>query len=323
MRPDPSLARGCLAGLDRFGLGALIGLLGAANIAVAPSATRPSATRIAGFFEAAVFVANYGGTGATGIEATGSVTRYSPGGTGDLRALQTISSKVNAPQGLAFDSSGDLWVANSNTNTLLKYGKGQLAKTSPVPTVTISSSASGSLNGPGGLAFDSSGDLWVANTGVSTVVEYGKSELANIRLAKPEDDNFQLHVQRALWHRLRLRGDLWVSDNAQPGTPAVFEYARSKLTERSPAPERALAMPTSPLGDLTRSGLAFDASGDLWVDNSGGNSLIEFSRSALARPSPRPSVTISSDAVREPKTPADDLAFRILGRHVGGRYGRQ
>ena len=118
-----------------------------------------------------------GAKDSTGAQATGSVTSYHNGAKGNAAALQTIATKINAPQGVAFDRSGDLWVANSNTNTLFEYTKSELAKHDPVPAVTISSTSSGSLSGPGGLTFDHAGNLWVANTSVSTVVEYAKSQL--------------------------------------------------------------------------------------------------------------------------------------------------
>ena len=138
-------------------------VLGAASAAAPPPGT--------------VFVANFGGEGSTGLQATGSVTSYHSSAKGNAAALQTIATKINAPQGVAFDRSGDLWVANSNTNTLFEYTKSELGQHDPVPAVTVSSTSSGSLSGPGGLTFDHAGDLWVANTSVSTVVEYAKSQL--------------------------------------------------------------------------------------------------------------------------------------------------
>jgi sugar lactone lactonase YvrE len=126
-------------------------------------------------------VANFGGEGASGIQATGSLTSYRADAKGNAAALQTMAAKINAPQGVAFDNTGDLWIANSNTNTLLEYTKNELSKASPTPVVTILCNSSGSSNGPGGLIFDRSGNLWVANTSTSTVVEFAKSQLSRGR----------------------------------------------------------------------------------------------------------------------------------------------
>ena len=65
---------------------------------------------------------------------------------------------------MAVDASGNLWVANE-TGKVIEYSRAELTKASPAPTVTISF-------GGGGLAFDPSSHLWVANG--TTVVELAK-----------------------------------------------------------------------------------------------------------------------------------------------------
>ena len=230
---------------------------------------------------------------------------------GDAHPFSTISAKINAPQGLTFDSSGDLWVTSSNTNTVLEYAKSQLAKPAPVPVVILSSGKLGSLNGPGSLVFDLSGDLWVANTSVSTVVEYAKNQLAKSGSPAPVVTISNNSFNAPYGVAIDSSGDLWVSDNAQPGSPAVFEYAKSQLAKASPAPKRTLSLPLNPIGDDTRSGLAFDSSGDLWVVNSSANSLVEFARNELTKGSSTPSVTISSKA--NSLNSPDDLAFDSSG----------
>ncbi len=84
-------------------------------------------------------------------------------GVGDDRSL-------NGPTGVAFDAAGNLWVSSTGNSTVVKFTPAQLAASgNPAPDVTISANArailgtSVSLNSPEGLAFDNSGDLWVAN----------------------------------------------------------------------------------------------------------------------------------------------------------------
>jgi hypothetical protein len=76
---------------------------------------------------------------------------------------------VDGPSGFAFDSSGDLWVANG-TGTVVEYSRADLATASAVPTVTLSYVA-------GGLSFDPAGNLWASNNGGSAVVEFAKTAL--------------------------------------------------------------------------------------------------------------------------------------------------
>jgi sugar lactone lactonase YvrE len=259
-----------------------------------------------------IFVANFGGAGASGIEATGSVTSYHLNAAGDARALRTFASKINAPQGVVFDSSGDLWVANSNTNTLFEYTKSELGKASPTPAVTVSSGSSGSLSGPGGLAFDHSGNLWVANTSVSTVVEYSKSQLTKSGAPTPEVTISNNSFNTPFGVAIDSSGNLWVSDNAQQGSPAVYEYTESELAKANPTPRLTISLPLSPLGDDTRSGLGFDSSGNLWFVNSAGNSLLEFSKAELKKAVPKPTVTISAGSANALNAP-DDLVFDRSG----------
>ena len=93
--------------------------------------------------------------------------------------LSATGGSLNRPGLLAFDASGNLWVANGGNHTVVEFAASQLgASGSPTPTVTVSAT-SGSLNNPAGLAFDASGNLWVANAGTSnTVVEFVASQLA-------------------------------------------------------------------------------------------------------------------------------------------------
>jgi streptogramin lyase len=92
-----------------------------------------------------------------------------------------------------FTASGNLWMVTGGgpkddcfgspcTNELVELTKAQLATSgSPTPAVTISSTkvgAAGSLWGPYGVAFTSSGDVWVSNYNKPTAVEFGWDQLA-------------------------------------------------------------------------------------------------------------------------------------------------
>ena len=79
------------------------------------------------------------------------------------------------PSGLAFDSRGNLWIANASLNTLVMFGAGQLGESgTPTPSVVIG----GSLGGPSGLAFDAAGNLWVSNSG-SAILRFAAGQLTS------------------------------------------------------------------------------------------------------------------------------------------------
>jgi hypothetical protein len=69
---------------------------------------------------------------------------------------------INQPWGMAFDSHGNLFVANAGDNTIEEFTPGGVG----------SVFASTGLSTPKGLAFDSLGDLFVANYGNSTIEEF-------------------------------------------------------------------------------------------------------------------------------------------------------
>ena len=78
------------------------------------------------------------------------------------------STNLNRPYGLAFDSSGNLYAANNNNNTINKFNSsGAYVSSGSIPSTNL-------LN-PLGLAFDSSGNLYAANLGNSTISKFDSS----------------------------------------------------------------------------------------------------------------------------------------------------
>jgi len=77
--------------------------------------------------------------------------------------IANATPSLFAPVGLAFDASGGLWVANYTSNTVVRYDAAQLSSGSPTPAATITSGSFAGAGHPVGLAFDSSGALWVAS----------------------------------------------------------------------------------------------------------------------------------------------------------------
>ena len=107
--------------------------------------------------------------------------------TGSPTPAVTISDNgggsLGSPVGEAFDQSGDLWVVARTTLWVVEFTPAQLAATgNPTPNVIIHANGS-SLCNPGLDAFDSSGNLWVANFGcgggVPSVVRFSPAQLVN------------------------------------------------------------------------------------------------------------------------------------------------
>ncbi len=119
-------------------------------------------------------------------DGNSTVVEFTPAqlaATGSATPAVTLSGaaggSLDDPEGLAFDSAGDLWVTNEGNSTVVEFTRGQLAITgSPTPAVTLSATAGDSLDDPEGLAFSLAGDLWVANHDNNTVVEFTPGQLA-------------------------------------------------------------------------------------------------------------------------------------------------
>jgi len=79
----------------------------------------------------------------------------------------TIAGLTN-PYGVAVDSAGNIFVANSGANTVQIYTSSGAA--SPIAGGTIAG-----LNSPFGVAVDSAGNIYVANSGANNVLAFSSS----------------------------------------------------------------------------------------------------------------------------------------------------
>ncbi|HME92181.1 MAG TPA: hypothetical protein VKE49_12210, partial [Myxococcaceae bacterium] len=190
------------------------------------------------------------------------------GGTQDRRLLKYSASKLSAsapnpapdvtlrsssywyPVALAFDASGNLWVADSANNKLLRFNRNQLAQDGlPAPAVTLANSAPRvPLNVPVDLAFDPAGNLWVGNGG----------------------------------------------DGPQPGTVIMYTAAQAAA---GGAPNPSVTLARSVL--RAPRGLAFDNSGGLWMGINQG--LARYGPSQIASSGePVPQTILRDTAIETP-----------------------
>jgi hypothetical protein len=91
----------------------------------------------------------------------------------------TTASGLNLPQFFTFDATGNLWVADYANNRVLEFPKplstGESASIA-IGQTDLMSGGSGTtastLSAPFGVTFDSSGDLWVADSVNNRALEY-------------------------------------------------------------------------------------------------------------------------------------------------------
>ncbi|HZT34641.1 MAG TPA: NHL repeat-containing protein, partial [Nitrososphaera sp.] len=142
------------------------------------------------------------------------------------------AATISNPGGLAFDSSGNLWLSDQAYHRILEF-KRPFTNGMPASLVIgqpdfISQSPTGnptqsSLESPSGITFDAAGNLWVADTGFSRVVEF-KPPFSNGQDATLVigADNFtwskgertQSSLEEPVAIMFDAQGALWVTDAA-------------------------------------------------------------------------------------------------------------
>jgi DNA-binding beta-propeller fold protein YncE len=117
-------------------------------------------------------------------------TRFRGGGSSQVNPDITISSSsFGDPRAIAFDGTGDLWLADA-TGKLLEFAAADLGMSgiltpkviiTATPVVTLDGIAL-SLDFPEGVAFDPAGNLWVANLesdNAGSLAEFTPAQLAS------------------------------------------------------------------------------------------------------------------------------------------------
>lgn len=181
-------------------------------------------------------------------------------------AAGTTQSKLNNPSSVAFDLSGNMWVAEFTNDRVLEFKPpfstgmkaslviGQNDFTSAVPSVTrdgLGNVCGARLCGPNYVTFDSSGNLWVADWGANRILEY-----------KPPFSN-GMNASLVLGQRDFVSGGNSFHDVWQPD--AYYGIALNGVDTRASVDR--LHSPTS---------LAFDSFGNMWVLDMDNNRVVEF-----------------------------------------------
>jgi hypothetical protein len=218
-----------------------------------------------------------GGTVSTGGTVKPALYEFTPQQQAMLRTNNHPSPNVTInsadfafPQQAVFDGAGNLWVSDNGSNAIFVFTPAQLAATNRNATPNITINANPAFNGPLGIAFDASGDLFVANNATTTIFAFKAGNLptssSTVTLAPDvtlsDDGNGSIQGPWALV--FDAEGDLWSSNANAPNT--VVEFAQTSLgATGSPTPMVTLS-PTNVGTNSTLSapnGIAFDNLGDL------------------------------------------------------------
>jgi len=196
------------------------------------------------------------------------------------------------PTGMAFDSGGNLWVADNKYGSVQEFTAPLVTGGSPSAEIGGQVASAGAnrtvIGAPQGIAFDSSGNLWVVDSAFNRILEFtppfARGMAASLVIGEP---NFTSAFDPSLQSRLSYpagiafdgRGDIWVGDEFDNRvlefTPPFSNGESATLVLGQPNFESTSENTTQSTMALP-AGLAFDSHGNLWVADLGNNRIMEF-----------------------------------------------
>jgi sugar lactone lactonase YvrE len=261
---------------------------------------------------------------------------------GEPSAGTVNASNLGEVGGIAFDSSGNLWVADQSDNRVVEF-KAPLSTGEPASLVLGQSSLTGTsdnlananMSGPEDMAFDQSGNLWVADTDNSRIMEFAHpfsdGEAASLVIGAPDftsyggnDTQSTVTLPEAI--AFDHSGDLWVSDS---GNSRVLEFATPLSTGENAS--RLIGQYSYFFGgpNATQTqlgypeGLAFDSSGNLWVSDPGYARVLEYAnpltyQGSSSTTSASSSTTTSSTTIVTSSSTSTTTSTSVITTSIGG-----
>jgi len=223
-------------------------------------------------------------------------------------------SRLSTPYDAKIDSSGNLWVVDASNSRVLEFkapfSNGESASLVLGESSFTTSYLGGSttVNGtvlatPEAMAFDSSGNIWVSDTGDARIVEFtapfSTGENASLVLGQPDlktantnQPASQTDLNGPIGMAFDSSGNLWVADTGSyrvvefkapfsNGESASIVLGQNNFTAKDFANEPGCP-PNCGASYATKSTLdgatdvAFDSSGNLWVADRNDHRVVEF-----------------------------------------------
>jgi hypothetical protein len=217
------------------------------------------------------------------------------------------------PQFAAFDSAGDLWVSDSGANpiapgkvgAIFKFSTAQLGtgagfSGTPAAVFTNPLVGTGIFNGPLGIAFDASGNLWVENNGGTTVVEIAAADVGAAAgvstppLATVLNTNIPApgglpNINNPWGILFDAGGNMWITNeqlNVSACSGSVVEFTKAAIGGGGNiTPPANVVITQTAVGGTSSlcdpNGITMNKAGNIVVANAAGQSLAEYTASQI------------------------------------------
>jgi len=204
-------------------------------------------------------------------------------------AVITSASFANL-RGCAFDHQGNFWVADVSAG-VHEISSAQLAggtaDLTPAITLTLPD-----FNHVNFIAFDKSGNLWASDIDADKIYELKKKQIKSSNTVTPAVILSSATFGENEGIVFDGGGNLWVANSDRNN---VQKFSKKSI-KKSGHPKAAVTISDASMTNLDiPSGLAFDASGNLWVSNFHDSSISEFTTSQIkSSGSPTPAVHLTN-----------------------------
>ena len=212
----------------------------------------------------------------------------------------TIGDADTAHMGATFTvlpGSGRVWIGSTNGGSPIAAGYNSTE-------LTTAAAAGTKLSVTGAYqVLDINSNLWVADSGGTTLSEYVAASLAASGTPSAAVSITSAALAGPVGMIFDRAGDLWISNST---SNTIVEFSASQLAT-SGAVTPAVTLSGSAISNPGR--IAFDVHGNLWVPNTETNTVVEFAASQLGTSgSPTPAVTLTStsSSVAGPRAVAFD-----------------
>lgn len=206
----------------------------------------------------------------------------SPGFSGDGGVA--TQAQLNSPQGVAVDSSGNVYIADASNCRIRKVTGGMISTVAGNGTRGFNGDGpalSVELNQPQGLSLDSSGDLLITDTGNNAVRKLSNGAIMTLAITPPTGvaalqaptDVIQDSAGNLLI-AAELNNQVWqVSPSGGQATLIAGTGTAGDFGDGDSATAAELAAPA---------GLALDSSGNLYIADSGNNRIRTVSSGTIS-----------------------------------------